>query len=51
MNIKNVALASLRHHTSLRETSEIATAALIDAKVITERNTSHIIDHNKVKRT
>ena len=29
---------------------EKAIAALIDAKVITERNTSLIIDHNKVKR-
>ena len=50
MNIKNVASASLRHHTGLRETAEIATAALIDAKVITEGNTSLIIDHDKVKR-
>ena len=50
MNIKNVALASLRHHIGLRETAKIATAALIDAKVITEGNTSLIIDHNKVKR-
>ena len=50
MNTKNVALASLRHHTGLRGTVEIATAALIDAKVITERDTSFIIDHNKVKR-
>ena len=40
MNIKNVALASLRHHKGLREIAEIATAALIDTKVITEGNTS-----------
>ena len=50
INIKNVVLTSLRHHTGLRETAEIATTALIDAKVITEGNTSLIIDHNKVKR-
>ena len=50
MNIKNIALASLRHHTGLRENAEIATAALIDAKIITKGNTSLIIDHNKVKR-
>ena len=50
VNIKNVVLASLRHHTGLRETVEIATAALIDAKVITDGNTILIIDHIKKKR-
>ena len=38
------------HYTGIRETVEIATSALIDAKVITDGNTSLIIDHNKVKR-
>jgi hypothetical protein len=50
MDITNIAMASMRHHTSLRETAEIATAALIDAKIITKNNTLMIIDHSKVKR-
>ena len=50
MEIPNTALASMRHHTGLRETAEIATAALIDAGVITEEDTNLVIDHNKVKR-
>ena len=49
MNLKNIALANLRHHTGLRETAEIAIAALIDAKITTEGNSSLIIDYNKVK--
>ena len=50
MDISNVALASLRHHTGLREAAEIATAAFIDAGVVTQADTSLIIDHNKLKR-
>ena len=50
MDITNIALASLRHHTGLREAAEIATAALIDAKLITEEDHQLIIDHNKLKR-
>ena len=50
MDISNTALASMRHHTGLRETAEIATAVLIDAGVITEKDTRLVIDHNKVKR-
>ena len=34
----------------MRETAEIATATLIDAGVITEDDTSLVIDHSKVKR-
>lgn len=49
-DISNIALASLRHHTGLRETAEIATAAWIDAGVINKDDTSLVIDHNKVKR-
>jgi hypothetical protein len=49
-NIPNIALASIRHHTGLRETAEIATAAWIDAGIIDEHDTSLVIDHNKVKR-
>ncbi|XP_065665091.1 uncharacterized protein LOC136086713 [Hydra vulgaris] len=50
MSIENIALASMRHHTSLRETAEIATATLIDAKIISKSDCHLIIDHNKVKR-
>ena len=35
-DINNIALASLRHHTGLRETVEIATAAWIDAGLVTQ---------------
>ena len=50
MEIPTLALASMRHHTGMRETAEIATATLIDAGVITESDTSLVIDHNKVRR-
>ena len=50
MDIPNTALASMRHHTGPRETAEIATAALIDAGVVTDKDTRLVIDHNKVKR-
>lgn len=49
-DISNIALASLRHHTGLREAAEIATAAWIDAGLITKQDTHLIIDHNKLKR-
>ena len=49
-DISNVALASLRHHTGLRETAEIATAAWIDAGLISQNETDLVIDHNKVRR-
>lgn len=49
-DITNIALASLRHHTGLRETAEIATAAWIDAGLITQLDTVLVIDHNKVRR-
>ena len=49
-DISNIALASIRHHTGLRETAEIATAAWIDAGLINDLNHSLIIDHNKVRR-
>ena len=49
-DISNIALASMRHHTGLRETSEIATAAWIDAGLITAEDTHLVIDHNKLKR-
>ncbi|KAK1886299.1 3-deoxy-D-manno-octulosonic acid kinase [Dissostichus eleginoides] len=47
---KNYALASVRYGIGLRPTAAIATAALIDAGIITEDNTSKVIDKNKVKR-
>ena len=49
-DISNVALASLRHHTGLRETTEIATAAWIDAGLIMDTDTHLGIDHDKIRR-
>ena len=49
-DISNIALASMRHHTGLRETAEIATAAWIDAGLISPEDTHLVIDHNKLKR-
>ena len=48
--IPNIALASMRHHTGLRETAEIATATLIDFGIVTDEDSRLVIDHNKVKR-
>uniref|UniRef100_UPI00358F4F97 uncharacterized protein n=1 Tax=Myxine glutinosa TaxID=7769 RepID=UPI00358F4F97 len=48
--IPNIALASVRYGIGLRPTAAIATAALIDAGIITEDNTSKVIDKNKVNR-
>ena len=48
--IPNIALASVRYGIGLRPTAAIATAALIDAGIITEDDTSKVIDKNKVKR-
>ena len=45
-----VAAVSLRYGTSDRVTAAIATAALIDAKVISEEDSSQVLDHNKVHR-
>eukprot|EP00919_Chromeraceae_sp_WS-2016_P011902 GHVR01027830.1.p1 GENE.GHVR01027830.1~~GHVR01027830.1.p1 ORF type:complete len:164 (+),score=39.48 GHVR01027830.1:141-632(+) len=47
--ISNIALASVRYGVGLRPTAAIATAALIYAGIITEDNTSKVIDKNKVK--
>lgn len=49
-DISNIALASIRHHTGLREAAEIATAAWIDAGLISEEDSSLVIDHNKIRR-
>ena len=49
-DISNIAMASMRHHSGLREAAEIATAAWIDAGIITESDTHLVIDHNKLKR-
>ena len=48
MDITNISIASMRHHTGLRGTEEMATAALIDAN-LKKDNALPIIDH-KVKR-
>jgi hypothetical protein len=50
MDIINIAMASLRHHIWLKKTVEIATAALIDAGLVTQVDTTLVIDHNKVRR-
>ncbi|KAG7156182.1 putative trapped in endoderm-1-like 2, partial [Homarus americanus] len=39
-NISNIALASIRHHAGLREAAEIATAAWIDAGLISREDVS-----------
>lgn len=46
----DIALASERHHTGLRETAEIATAAWIGAGLISELDATLVIDHMKLKR-
>lgn len=45
-----LAAVSLRYGASDRMTAAIATATLIDAKVITEEESSQVIDHHKVHR-
>ena len=49
-DISNIALASIRHHTGLREAAEIASAAWIDAGLITQEDSSLLIDQNKIRR-
>ena len=49
-DISNIALASMRHHTGLRETAEIATSAWIDACLISAEYTHLVIYHIKLKR-
>ena len=48
--IPNISLASVRYGVGLRPTASIAKAALIDAGIITEDNTSKVIDKSNVKR-
>ena len=45
-----VAAVSLRYGASDRMTAAIATAALIDAKLITEEDSTQVLDHHKVHR-
>ena len=49
-SIRNTAIASIRYGVGLRPTAAIATAALVDAGLITKDNTIKIIDKNKGKR-
>ena len=49
-DIPNIALASVRYGIGLRPTAAIATAALIDAGIITEDNVCKVIDKSKVMR-
>lgn len=48
--IPNIALASIRYGVGLRPTAAIATAALIDAGIITPGSQRRVIDKCKVKR-
>ena len=50
MEIPNVALQSIRYGVGLRPAAAIATAALMDAGLITDVDKSQIVDHSKVKR-
>ena len=48
--IVNIALTSLSNGAGLRQAAEIATATLIDYNIVTQEDTSNVIDHNKVRR-
>jgi hypothetical protein len=50
VEIPNIALTSARYGIGLRPTAAITTTVLIDAGIITENNTSKVIDEWKVKR-
>ena len=50
LKFRNLALASLRHGTGLREAAEIATCTLIDVDFVTKEDTTNVIDHNKLRR-
>ena len=41
---------SLRNGTGLRETAEIASSTLMDFGIVTENESTMVLDHNKVKR-
>ena len=49
-DISKVALASIRYGVALCPTAAITTAAWIDVVLISEGDTSLIVDHNKVVR-
>ena len=49
-DISNIALASIHHHTGVREAAEIVTAAWIDAGLINQEASSLVIDHTKLRR-
>ena len=50
INIKNVAMASIRYGVSANATAAVANAALLDYGVIGKENTAKVIDANKVQR-
>ena len=50
VSFPTVAGVSLRYGASDRMTAAIATAALIDAGLVTENNSSKVLDHHKVHR-
>ena len=50
LELPNVAKQSIRYVVNLHATAAIATATLIDAGLITEKNKTLVIDHNKIKK-
>src|SRR5205814_7613792 len=50
LQLRNVALQSIRYCVGLRVTAAITTAAFLDAGLITEGDRRLVVDHNKVKR-
>lgn len=50
MNVQQTALATVRYGVSAAATAAIATAALVDAKVIEENDTHLAVDRSKIQR-
>lgn len=50
LQLRNVALQSIRYGVGLRATAAITTAAFLDAGLITEGDRRLVVDHSKVKR-
>lgn len=49
--IRNIALATIRHHTGLKEAEEIPTTSWADAVVITKKDFQLVIDHKNENAT
>jgi hypothetical protein len=50
LQLRNVALQSIRYCVGVRATAAITTAAFLDAGLITEGDRRLVVDHNKVRR-